>query len=125
MAAVLSRAGDITEVTKLMDECKAMGINVLGPDVNESVPRFGVNAKGDIRFGMASVKGVGENAVSAIVTERNANGPYKSIFDFVQRVNLSACNRKNLENLALAGAFDDFKEIKREDFFVENNRKFF
>ncbi len=116
MAAVLSRAGDITEVTKLMDECKAMGINVLGPDVNESVPRFGVNAKGDIRFGMASVKGVGENAVSAIVSERKANGPYKSIFDFVQRVNLSACNRKNIENLAMAGAFDCFPEIRREQF---------
>ena len=116
MAAVLSRAGDITEVTKLMDECKAMGINVLGPDVNESVPRFGVNAKGDIRFGMASVKGVGENAVSAIVSERKANGPYKSIFDFVQRVNLSACNRKNIENLAMAGAFDCFSEIRREQF---------
>ena len=116
MAAVLSRAGDITEVTKLMDECKAMGINVLGPDVNESVPRFGVNAKGDIRFGMASVKGVGENAVAAIVSERKANGPYKSIFDFVQRVNLSACNRKNIENLALAGAFDCFPEIRREQF---------
>ena len=108
--------GDITEVTKLMDECKSMGINVLGPDVNESVPRFGVNAKGDIRFGMASVKGVGENAVSAIVSERKANGPYKSIFDFVQRVNLSACNRKNIENLALAGAFDCFSEIRREQF---------
>ena len=116
MAAVLSRAADITEVTKLMDECKAMGINVLGPDVNESVPRFGVNAKGDIRFGMASVKGVGENAVSAIVSERKANGPYKNIFDFVQRVNLSACNRKNIENLALAGAFDCFPEIRREQF---------
>ena len=116
MAAVLSRSGDITEITKLMDECKAMGINVLGPDVNESVPRFGVNAKGDIRFGMASIKGVGENAVTAIVSERQANGPYKSIFDFVQRVNLSACNRKNIENLALAGAFDCFPEIRREQF---------
>ena len=116
MAAVLSRAADITEVTKLMDECKAMGINVLGPDVNESVPRFGVNAKGDIRFGMASVKGVGENAVAAIVSERKANGPYSSIFDFVQRVNLSACNRKNIECLALAGAFDCFPEIRREQF---------
>ena len=118
MAAVLSRAADITEVTKLMDECKAMGINVLGPDVNESVPRFGVNAKGDIRFGMASVKGVGENAVAAIVNERKANGPYKSIYDFVQRVNLSACNRKNIENLALAGAFDCFPEIRREQFLM-------
>ena len=84
--------------------------------MNESVPRFGVNAKGDIRFGMASVKGVGENAVSAIVSERKANGPYKSIFDFVQRVNLSACNRKNIENLAMAGAFDCFPEIRREQF---------
>ena len=111
MAAVLSRASDINDVTKLMDECKAMGINVLGPDVNESVPRFGVNAKGDIRFGMASVKGV-----EAIVSERKAGGPYKSIFDFVQRVNLSACNRKNIENLAMAGAFDCFTEIRREQF---------
>ncbi|MCQ2073360.1 MAG: DNA polymerase III subunit alpha [Bacteroidaceae bacterium] len=116
MAAVLSRSADITEITKLMDECKAMGINVLGPDVNESVPRFGVNAKGDIRFGMASVKGVGENAVTSIVSERAANGPYKSIFDFVQRVNLTACNRKNIENLALSGAFDCFPEIRREQF---------
>ena len=116
MAAVLSRAADITEVTKLMDECKSMGINVLGPDVNESVPRFGVNARGDIRFGMASIKGVGEGAVTAIVSERNANGPYKSIFDFVQRVNLGACNRKNIENLAMAGAFDCFNEIRREQF---------
>jgi len=116
MAAVLSRAGDITEVTKLMDECKSMGINVLGPDVNESVPRFGVNSKGDIRFGMASIKGVGEKAVEAIVSERKAGGPYQNIFDFVQRVNLSSCNRKNIECLALAGAFDCFREIRREQF---------
>ena len=116
MAAVLSRAGDITEVTKLMDECKSMGINVLGPDVNESVPRFGVNSKGDIRFGMASIKGVGEKAVEAIVSERKAGGPYRNIFDFVQRVNLGSCNRKNIECLALAGAFDCFKEIRREQF---------
>ncbi len=116
MAAVLSRSGDITEITKLMDECKAMGINVLGPDVNESVPRFGVNARGDIRFGMASVKGVGENAVESIMNERSKGGPFKSIFDFVERVNLSACNRKNIECLALAGAFDCFSEIRREQF---------
>ena len=116
MAAVLSRAGDITEVTKLMDECKSMGINVLGPDVNESVPRFGVNSKGDIRFGMASIKGVGEKAVEAIVNERKNGGQFSGIFDFVERVNLGACNRKNIECLALAGAFDCFKEIRREQF---------
>lgn len=116
MAAVLSRSADITEITKLMDECKSMGINVLGPDVNESVSRFGVNAKGHIRFGMASVKGVGENAVAAIVGERTAHGPFTSIFDFVQRVNLTACNRKNIECLALSGAFDCFTGVKREQF---------
>lgn len=116
MAAVLSRSSDIAEITKLMDECRAMGINVLGPDINESAPRFGVNSKGDIRFGMASVKGVGENAVEAIVSERADNGPYETIFDFVQRVNLSACNRKNIECLALAGSFDCFPEIRREQF---------
>ena len=117
MAANLSRnLSDITEITKLMDECKAMGIKVLGPDVNESGRKFGVNARGDVRFGLAAVKGVGENAVQSIIDERAANGPYKDIFDFVQRVNLSACNRKNIECLAMAGAFDCFGEIRREQF---------
>ena len=117
MAANLSRnLSDITEITKLMDECKAMGIKVLGPDVNESGRKFGVNAGGDVRFGLAAVKGVGENAVQSIIDERAANGPYKDIFDFVQRVNLSACNRKNIECLAMAGAFDCFGEIRREQF---------
>ena len=103
-------------IWKLMDECKAMGIKVLGPDVNESGRKFGVNARGDVRFGLAAVKGVGENAVQSIIDERAANGPYKDIFDFVQRVNLSACNRKNIECLAMAGAFDCFGEIRREQF---------
>ncbi len=116
MAANLSRnLSDITEITKLMDECKAMGIRVLGPDVNESLRKFSVNAAGDIRFGLVAVKGVGENAVQSIIEERQ-NGPFKDIFDFVQRVNLSACNRKNIECLALAGAFDSFREIRREQF---------
>ena len=116
MAANLSRnLSDITEITKLMDECKAMGIKVLGPDVNESLRKFSVNAAGDIRFGLVAVKGVGENAVQSIIEERQ-KGPFKDIFDFVQRVNLSACNRKNIECLALAGAFDSFKEIRREQF---------
>ena len=123
MAATMSRnISNITEITKLMDECKMMRVAVLGPDVNESNLKFTVNRKGAIRFGMGAVKGVGEGAVEAIVTERKKNGPYKSIFDFVQRVNLTACNRKNIENLALAGGFDNFTELKREQYFAVNTK---
>ena len=121
MAATMSRnISNITEITKLMDESKATGITTKGPDVNESYLKFSVNRKGDIRFGLGAIKGVGESAVHSILEERERNGEYKDIFDFVQRVNLSACNRKNIENLALAGAFDSFPGIKREDFFVKN-----
>lgn len=121
MAATMSRnISNITEITKLMDECKATGISVLGPDVNESNLKFSVNRHGDIRFGLGAIKGVGEAAVQSILTERKKNGLFKDIFDFVQRVNLSACNRKNIENLALAGGFDSFPGIKREDFFAKN-----
>lgn len=124
MAATMSRnIANITEITKLMDECKATGIKVLGPDVNESELKFSVNSRGDIRFGMGAVKGVGESAVQCILEERRKNGEYKNIFDFVQRVNLSSCNRKNIENLALAGGFDSFHGIKREDFFVKNAKE--
>ena len=123
LAATMSRnISNINEITKLMDECKAMGIIVLGPDVNESNLTFTVNHKGEIRFGMGAVKGVGEGAVQTIVEERKANGPFKDIFDFTQRVNLSACNRKNFENLALSGGFDSFKEITREQFFAHNSK---
>ncbi len=123
MAACMSRnISNITEITKLMDECRSMGIQTLGPDVNESNLKFSVNAKGDIRFGLGAIKGVGEGAVQSIVEERTKNGPYKGIFDFVQRVNLSACNRKTMENLALSGGFDNFKELGREQYFVENMR---
>lgn len=123
MAAVMSRnISNITEITKFMDECKAMGIQVLGPDVNESNLKFTVNAEGNIRFGLGAIKGVGEGAVQSIMTERNENGPFKSIFDFVQRVNLNTCNKKNMESLALAGGFDSFPGIKREQYFVSNQR---
>ena len=124
MAAVMSRSLDnITEIRKLMDECKQMGINTLGPDVNESRHKFSVNTKGDIRFGMAAIKGVGEAAVSAIIEEREKNGAYTSIFDFVERVNLSQCNKKNIENLVIAGAFDSFQNISRESFFAPCSRQ--
>lgn len=123
MAAVLSRnLSNITEITKFMDECKAMELNVLGPDVNESYLKFAVNKKGDLRFGLAAIKGVGEGAVLNIVEEREKNGVFVDIFDFVERVNLSTCNKKNIESLALAGAFDNFEGVKREDFFGENSK---
>lgn len=123
MAAVLSRnLSNITEITKFMDECKYMGMNVLGPDINESYLKFSVNKAGDIRFGMAAIKGVGSSAVNDIIKERSLNGPYKTIFDLVERVNLSSCNKKNIESLALAGAFDNFPEIDREQFFETNGK---
>ena len=124
MAAVMSRSLDnITEIRKLMDECKQMGINTLGPDVNESRHKFSVNIEGDIRFGMAAIKGVGESAVQAIIEEREKNGNYTSVFDFVERVNLSQCNKKNIENLVLAGAFDCFRDFSRETFFAPGQRQ--
>ncbi|WP_108822233.1 DNA polymerase III subunit alpha [Dysgonomonas sp. Marseille-P4361] len=123
MAAVLSRnLSNITEITKFMDECKAMNMNVLGPDVNESFLKFSVNKEGDIRFGLAAIKGVGEGAVMNIIEERTKNGPFKNVFDFVERVNLSSCNKKNIESLALAGAFDNFPEVGREQFLAENGK---
>ena len=106
MAGVLSRnIGSADKLKKIMDECIRMGINVKGPDINESDEKFGVNKKGEIRFGLGAVKGVGVNAVNAIIKERE-NGNFKDIYDFVERVNLSSCNRSAIENLALAGAFD-------------------
>ena len=123
MAAVMSRSlSNITDITKLMDECKAMGMAVLGPDVNESNLKFTVNKEGNIRFGLGAVKGVGEAAVQSIIDERRANGPFTGIFDFVQRVNLTACSKKNMECIALAGGFDSFPELNREQFFVVNAR---
>lgn len=123
MAANLTRnKDDIGEVGKFMDECKNLGMNVLGPDVNESDLNFTVNTDGNIRFGLGGIKGVGEGAVIAIVEERKRNGKFKGIFDFVERVSLNACNKKAVESLMLAGAFDTFNDIKREQFFVENSK---
>ena len=122
MAANMSRnVTNITEITKLMDECKAIGIETLGPDINESRRKFSVNNKGAIRFGLAAIKGMGSNAAEAIINERESNGTYTNIFDFVQRVNLSACNRKCLESLVLSGGLDSFG-IKRENYFGKNNK---
>jgi DNA polymerase-3 subunit alpha len=123
MAAVLSRnLNDVDKLSKFMDECKSMGIRVLGPDINESFKLFSANKQGDIRFGLGGIKGVGSNAVDAVVEERNSNGPFKDIYDLVERVNLGSCNRKAIESFALAGAFDSFGEVTREAFFEKNPR---
>ncbi len=123
MAAVLSNnLNNITEITKFMDECKSMGINVLTPDVNESLLKFSVNNEGHIRFGLGAIKSVGHGAATDIINERLANGPYKSIFDFIERANLSSCSRKIVEALALSGAYDSLGEIKREQFFAKNSK---
>ena len=120
MAAIMSRRkSDIKEITKLMDECKSMGIPTLGPDVNESYMKFGTNKHGQIRFGLAAIKGMGEGAANAIIEEREKNGPYKDIFDFASRVSLTAVNRKAFESLALSGGFDGFG-IPRECYFAPN-----
>ena len=122
MSALLTRRQtDIKEITKLMDECKAMGIATLSPDVNESYTGFGVNKKGEIRFGLGAIKGIGMAAAEAIIEERTTNGPYLDIYDFAQRLNFSQCNRKCLESLVLAGAFDSFADIQREQYFEEEN----
>ena len=119
MAGNMSRCiSDITKITKLMSECQAMGIPCLGPDVNESQRKFSANKKGEIRFGLSAIKGMGDAAAINIIEEREKNGPYKDIYDFVQRVNLSAVNRKALESLALSGGLDNFG-IRRESYFGE------
>ena len=120
MAGNMSRClNDITKITKLMSECQAMGIPCLGPDVNESEQKFSANKKGEVRFGLSAIKGMGEAAATNIIAERHKNGQYKDIFDFVQRVNLSAVNRKAMESLALSGSFDSFG-IRREQYFAQN-----
>ena len=122
MAAVLSRnLSDLKEITLFLDECKRMGLSVLGPDVNESEHRFTVNRKGEIRFGMAGIKNVGEAAVMAITGERKKNGPFISIFDFTRRISSHHINKRCMEALARAGAFDCFEGMHRAQLFHKVN----
>ena len=122
MAALMTRRfAQITEITKLREECQSMDIKTLGPDVNESYRAFGVNEHGEIRFGLSAIKGMGTPAADAIVAERLKNGPYKNIFDFAERVDFSNVNRKAFESLALSGGFDSFG-IRREQYFGKNSK---
>ncbi|MEG1611318.1 MAG: DNA polymerase III subunit alpha [Alistipes sp.] len=123
MAALLSRnLADIKQITLYMSECKRMGINVKGPDVNESMRNFSSNKAGDVRFGLAAIKGVGEAAVDSLIAERKEHGKFKDIYDFMQRINYNVVNRKSLENLAYAGGFDSIAGFSRDKFFGIDQR---
>jgi DNA polymerase-3 subunit alpha len=123
MAAVLSNnMGNLDKITFFMEESRRIGIPVLGPDVNESNVKFSVNKKGEIRYALSAVKGVGDSAVEGIVEERKKGGPYTSIFNMTKRVNLRTVNKKSIENLAHAGAFDSFGKYTRSQFFVADSR---
>ncbi|MBS1637418.1 MAG: DNA polymerase III subunit alpha [Bacteroidetes bacterium] len=118
MASVLNHSGNIEKISFFMEECKRMGIKVLGPDINEGFAKFSVMPSGDIRFGMGAIKGVGENTVNNIVEERNANGKFESVFDLAKRLDSKSVNKKSIEGLALAGGFDSFEGIHRAMFFT-------
>ncbi len=121
MSAVLSKnMSDIKKVTFFMEECKRMGLQVLGPDVNESAFRFAVNEKGAIRFGLGGMKGVGENAVEHLINERNENGKFKNIFDLLERIELRVVNKRTLESLAYGGGFDGFEKEHRSMYFHDD-----
>jgi len=119
MAAVLNHAGSIDKITFFMEECKRMGLTVLGPDINESHKGFAVNKKGEIRFGFSGLKGVGEAAIENIIEERKKQGPFSNVFDLVKRVNLRAVNKKTLESLVYSGSFDSFKDLHRAQYFYQ------
>ena len=123
MAGALSRnLGNIEEISKCMDECKRMGLTVLGPDINESDMNFTVNNRGALRFGMGGIKGVGSAAIELLVQERSVHGPYTSVYNFVERVHATVLNKKTMEGLIYAGAFDSFDALRRVDFFVTNDK---
>ena len=123
MAAVLSRnLTNVEQLTIYMNECKRMGINVLGPDINESMLQFSANKQGDVRFGLAAIKGVGEAAVESIIAERTKNGRFKDIYDFIERVDYSLVNRKCLEKIAYAGGYDSISGFSRCKFFGVDQR---
>jgi DNA polymerase-3 subunit alpha len=117
MSAVLNHAGAIEKITFFMEECKRMGIKVLGPDINESLKGFAVNKKGEIRFGLGGLKGVGDAAVDNIIAEREKNGWYTDMFDFIKRVLQKSVNKKSMESLAYSGAFDCFTAYHRAQYF--------
>lgn len=123
MAAVLTHAqNNIEKITFFLEECNRMGLNVKGPDVNESLVDFSVNKKGDIRYGLGAVKGVGVAAVESLILERDKNGPFVSIFDFMRRMNLRTVNKKVMESMVFAGAFDCFENLHRAVFFYSKDQ---
>jgi DNA polymerase-3 subunit alpha len=133
MAAVLTHSqSNIEKITFFLEECKRMGLAVKGPDVNESLVNFSVNKKGEIRYGMGAVKGVGEAAVEILIEERKKNGPFRDVFDFMRRINLRTVNKRVMESLVYAGAFDGFgmprsvyfNEVEKDVPFIERLLKY-
>ena len=123
MAAVLSNnMNDIKSVSFFMQECQRMGLKVLGPDVNESYYKFAVNPKGEVRFGMGGMRGVGEGPVKSMIEHRKKDGPFVSMFDMVRRVSLKDCNKRVLESLAKGGGFDRFTNLHRAQYFAKDTR---
>jgi DNA polymerase-3 subunit alpha len=123
MAALLSNnMNDIKQVSFFMEECKRMGLKVLGPDVNESYYKFAVNPKGEVRFGMGGIRGVGEGAVKSMVETRKKSGNFHSIFDMVRRVSLRDCNKRVMDSLAYGGGFDGFGDIHRAQYFAKDDK---
>src|ERR1700743_1889697 len=118
MAAVLNNQNSMEKITFFMEECRRMGVEVLGPDINESDMAFAVNKKGEVRFGCTGIKGVGDKAIESIIEEREKNGPYQSVYDFARRSNVRSVNKKSYENLVYSGAFDGFK-LNRAQFFAK------
>jgi DNA polymerase-3 subunit alpha len=119
MAAVLNHAGSIDKITFFMDECKRMGLVVLGPDINESEQGFAVNKKGEIRFGFSGLKGLGEAAIENIIHDRKKLGPFTSIYDMVKRMNSRVVNRRSMESLIYSGSLDSFTELHRAQYFYQ------
>ncbi len=117
MAAVLTHSqSNLENVTFFIEECRSLGIMVLGPHINESGVYFEVNKNGEIRFGLGAIKGAGEAAVEAIIKEREGKEPYTDIFDFAKRLSQRSVNKKTFECLALSGAFDCFRELHRRQY---------
>ncbi len=116
MASLLNHAGSLDKMSEFLSESKKLNINVLGPDINESIDKFFVNDKDEIRFGLNSIKGVNTSGIQAIIEERNLNGPYTSIYDFMERIPLADVNKKTIENLAAVGAFDEIDEHHRAQY---------
>ena len=117
MAALLNAQGNTEDISKYMKECQRIGVQVLGPNVNESKKAFSVNKNGVIRFGLGAIKGIGDAAIMEVIAEREMNGAYDDVYHMVERLSARAVSKKTLESLVMAGALDCFADIHRAQYF--------